>query len=418
MGLYSRPPPPAASQLGPNAAERRSQGAVAARFWVTMERGPGAGPHDDRMTQRKLFILLGVVLTGLALGLTALSSDSLAFSAQPQPHLRATPTEPVMSRADVAPAPQTGDFQKSSGPVVAAAQPRRESTAGWTSGVIRGDVQLAVSILDKLGSMTVIVEELRSGPARDGAAPRRIMQPVERGRGTPTFEVRNVPFSDYPYRVTLHAAGLNASARTLTVNADQPLHEDVLLAITPGAPYSVLLRDQDGNPHRDIDVSMRPHGLPYGRPPLAGKTDNFGSAVFASVLAGKYQLVATTQGQSFGDPEFVDVLPGKRNFGSKIQGQGHVMTIARGVQLEVEVGDGAYGIEGASVTMVRTDRRRLTELEATTNGIGRVQFPHLQPGTWQLTVEREHYQRVDRQFTLKPEMEPQFKRIKMTRSGY
>lgn len=370
------------------------------------------------MNQRKLFILLGLALAGLAVSLMALSSDSLAFGERPQPNLRATPTDPVASRAEITPAPQTGDFQKSSGPVVAVVQPRRENTKGWTSGVIRGDVQLAVSILDKLGAMTVIVEELRSGPSRDGAAPRRIMQPIERGRGTPTFEVRDVPFSDYPYRVTLHAAGLNASARTLTVNADQPLHDDVLLAITPGAPYSVLLRDQDGGPHRGIDVSMRPHGLPYGRPPLAGKSDNFGSVVFESVLAGKYQLVATVQGQSFGEPEFVDVLPGRRNFGSKIQGQGHVMTIARGVQLEIEVGDGAYGIEGAAITLVRTDRRRLTELEATTNGIGRAQFPHLQPGTWQLTVEREHYKRVDRQFTLKPDMEPQFKRIKMTRSGY
>ena len=94
------------------------------------------------------------------------------------------------------------------------------------------------------------------------------------------------------------------------------------------------------------------------------------------------------------------------------------MTVARGVQLEVEVGDGAYGIEGATVTLVRTDQRRLKQLKGTTNGIGRIRFPHLQPGKWQLTIERPHFQRVDRQLTLRADMEPQFKRIKMSRGGY
>jgi hypothetical protein len=265
--------------------------------------------------------------------------------------------------------------------------------------------------------MTVIVEELRSGFDRNGAQPKRIMQAVERGRGTPTFEVRDVPFSEHPYRVTLHAPGLNASARTLTVNEQNPLH-DVRIAITPGAPYSILLRDQDGGPHRDIDVLLRPQGLPHGRPRLAGKTDNFGSVVFESVLSGQYELVASLEGQTFGEPEIVTVAEGQRLVHGKIRGQGHVMTIARGVQLDIEVGDGAYGIEGAAVTLVRTDRRRLKEFEGTTDGLGRVRFPHLQPGQWQLTIERDHFHRVDRQFTLRPDMEPQLKRIKMARTGY
>ena len=371
------------------------------------------------MNQRNLSILLGTTCIGIAAGLMFLSQDTLATSSLSDlDYLQPTPTEPVASRKDMPAKPAEGAFSKSAGPVAVAETPRRRDTSGWTSGIIRGDVQLAVSILDKLGSMTVIVEELRTAGAANSAAPRRIMQAVERGRGTPTFEVRDVPFSEYPYRVTLHAAGLNTSARTLSVTKDQPLHDDVVLAVTPGAPYSVLLRDQDGKPHPDVDLLLRPHGLPHGRPRLAGKTDNFGSVVFESVLAGQYELSATLQGQSFGEPEIVAVLPGKRNFGAKIQGQGHRMTVARGVQLEVEVGDGAYGIEGATVTLVRTDQRRLKQLQGTTNGIGRIRFPHLQPGKWQLTIERPHFQRVDRQFTLRADMEPQFKRIKMSRSGY
>jgi hypothetical protein len=279
-------------------------------------------------------------------------------------------------------------------------------------------VQLAVSVLDRLTTITVIVEEMRSGFGHDGAAPRKIMQPVERGRGTPTFEVRDVPFSDYPYRVTLHTPGLNSSARTVSVTAQQPLHEDVVLAVTAGAPYSVLLRDQDGGAHRDVDLLLMPQGLPHGRPRLSGKTDSFGSVVFESVLAGQYELIATSEGQPFGEREVVTVQPGKRNFGRKIQGQGHVMTVARGVQLDLEVSDGAYGVEGAKVTLVRTDRRRLKELKATTDGLGRARFPHLPAGKWQVTVERAKFRRIDRQITLEADMGPQVQRLRMTRSGW
>ncbi|MEC8253369.1 MAG: carboxypeptidase-like regulatory domain-containing protein [Planctomycetota bacterium] len=372
----------------------------------------------DAMNHRNVLILLGTACICIAVGVTFFSRDTLA-SATPG-YIEAPEGAPQAARSgeEVAARPAEATFGGDPVPTVAVVAPEREDTAGWTSGVIRGDVQLAVSLLDKLGPMTVIVEELRSSFARDGIAPRRIMQRVERGRGTPTFEVRDVPFSDYPYRITLHTAGLNASARTLSVNEQQPLHEDVVLAVTPGAPYSVLLRDQDGGPHRDVDLVLRPVGMPHGRARLAGKTDNFGSVVFESVLAGQYELSATLQGQPFGAAEVVAVLPGKRSFGSKIQGQGHVMTVARGVQLDIEVGDGAYGIEGAEVTLIRTDRRRLQEFQATTDGIGRVRFPHLQPGQWQVTIEREHFRRVDRQITLKADMEPQFQRIKMSRSGF
>jgi len=371
------------------------------------------------MNHRNLSILIGTACLGIAAGIVFFTQDTLATSLPEQPEYLQAPevVEPVAQPSELVDvSPVGGGFHPSSGRGVVEA-PIRESTAGWTHGVIRGDVILAVSALDKLGTITVIVEELRSGFARSGEPSPRIMKQVERGRGTPTFEVRDVPFSEYPYRVTLHAPGLNSSARTLTINKDNALH-DIQLAITPGAPYSVLLRDQDGGAHRDIDLLLRPQGLPHGRPRLAGKTDNFGSVVFESVLAGQYELVATLQGQPFGEPEMVTVQEGRRNFGRKIQGQGHVMTISRGVQLDIEVGDGAYGIEGATVTLLRTDRRRLKELEATTDGLGRVRFPHLQPGQWQVTIERQHFQRVDRHITLRPDMEPQLKRIRMARRSF
>ncbi len=370
------------------------------------------------MHQRNVSILVGILCLGLAAGVVLFSQDTLATTYEDVPtYLKAPVEAPTAPAAALEAAPAEGTFQRSDQVAVASA-PQREDTSGWTSGIIRGDVQLAVSVLDKLTTMTVIVEEMRSSFGNDGQAPRRIMQPVERGRGTPTFEVRDVPFSDYPYRVTLHAPGLNTSARTLSVTETQPLHEDVVLAVTSGAPYSILLRDQDGGAHPDVDLLLMPQGLPHGRPRLAGKTDNFGSVVFESVLAGQYELIATMQGQPFGEREVVTVQPGKRNFGRKIQGQGHVMTIARGVQLDLEVGDGAYGIEGAKVTLVRTDRRRLKEFETTTDALGRARFPHLQAGKWQVTVERPKFRRVDRQITLQADTGPQLQRFVLKRSGW
>ena len=79
---------------------------------------------------------------------------------------------------------------------------------------------------------------------------------------------------------------------------------------------------------------------------------------------------------------------------------------------------GVVGIEGAKVTLVRTDRRRLKEFETTTDGLGRARFPHLQAGKWQVTVERPKFRRVDRQITLQADTGPQLQRFVLKRSGW
>jgi len=161
---------------------------------------------------------------------------------------------------------------------------------------------------------------------------------------------------------------------------------------------------------------MRPVGLPNGRPRLAGKTDNFGSVVFESVLAGNYELLATFEGQQFGEVETITVQPGTRNYGRKIQGQGHVMTIARGAQLDVRVHDiNGYGMEQCTITATATDRRKLTEQEGKTDNAGRLRFANLQPGTWQITVQCQGFQRVDQQITVQPNQEPMQREIRIVR---
>lgn len=393
-----------------------------------MERqgGPTARPRRANMHPRNLSILVGTLCLATAAGVTFWSQETFAVSVPPGVDATGpdtaseaansdAPAEPFASRAS------DGVFRPSDGAAVAVAAPaeRRTDTSGWTSGVVRGDIRLAVSVLDRLRSLTVIVEEARN--AFDNGQferPHRLMVPVEfdpkRATGTPTFEVRDVPFSAYPYVVTVHAPGLNGGRRTVVVDAEHPLVEDVVLTITPGAPFSVLLRDQDGGPHSGIDVAMLPVGEPLGRPAQRGTTDNFGSIVFESVLAGDYELTASDHGQPFGEPQRASVQPGNQAYTSKVQGQGHVMTIPRGVALQLNVHDGAgYGLGDATVTATATDRVRLTRLEARTDPIGRASFPHLQPGVWQVTIERSGFQRVDLQITLKADQGPESRDVKL-----
>lgn len=298
----------------------------------------------------------------------------------------------------------------------AKAEREQEDTSGWTAGVVRGDIQLAVSVLDKLGSIRVCVEEMRNAFSGSKYEPaKRLFAEVERGLGTPTFEVRDVPFSKYPYRVTVLASGLNGSKRTVSVTKAEPVH-DVLLAITPGAPFTILLRDQDQQAHRDIDLVMRPVGHPLGRPTLAGKSDNYGSVIFDSVLAGNYEVVATINAQAFGDPKQVTVQPGARNYGPKIQAQGHTMTIPRGMQLDVRVHDRfGYPLDDCTVTASRTDQHRPRDLEGVTRG-GQLRFEHLQPGTWQLTVQRDKFQRIDQQLHVRADQGSLTREIRLVRA--
>ena len=387
-----------------------------------VSRSRGAAPHFRRkqhMNTRKLSILIGTLCLGAAAGIAFFSQGVQAVEVPPGDYPSDINAEPAIASGNhLEPAPAEGSFQKSSGPVGFETSGRKqENTEGWTSGIIRGDVRLAVSVLDKLGSITVIVEEVRSafGNGGDQRPPARLYAQVNRGEGTPTFKVTDVPFSDYPYRVTLHASGLNGSQKMLAVTKDDPLH-DVVLSITPGAPFSILLRDQDSGFHTDIDVLMRPVGLPNGRQRLAGKSDNFGSVIFESVLAGNYQLVSTLENKPFGEPQTVTVLPGTRNYGRKIQGQGHVMVIPRGVRVDIRVHDrNGYGIEGATVTAVATERRTAPPVEGETDGIGQLRFNNLAPGRWQFTIKYQGFQRVDQQINLRKNQKPLQKDIRIVR---
>jgi hypothetical protein len=303
--------------------------------------------------------------------------------------------------------------------LIQAATTTREErdTSGWTNGVIRGDIQLSVAALDKIKSIQVIVEEARGEFDAGGNFRRRWQKvvPVERGVGTPTFEVTDVPFSDYPYQVIVYSPGLNGSRRMVSLSQQAPFVGDVVLAITPAAPFSILVRDQDNLPFTGVDVLLQPVGDPAGRPVQRGTSDNFGSLVLPSVLAGDYQLSVSEGGQLLTPTQTITVQPGA-SYRTAVQGQCHTVSAPRGVGVTFQVHDSSgYGIPEAKVSAICSDRVRLTTVETLTDGGGRATFSHLQPGRWQVTVEKDRFQRVDLMLTMQLGQPAETRNVKLIR---
>ena len=357
------------------------------------------------MRPRDLLTLCGILALGATFGIVTLGTDTHADELPPSTLPTSTATGPTTPTAPDA-AHAVGEVGKGA-PVEAAMvkdSPERIDTSGWTTGTVRGDVQIAVSVLERITTISICVEEMRnaidpvSGSFRH---PNKYIVPVKMGIGTPTFEVTGIAFSEYPYSVFLYAPGLDGGRKTVVIDKKTPLHNDLVLPIMPGSPFSVLLRDQDQNPYPNIDVRLIAVGDRSGRQDHMKVTDNFGSAVFDSVLSGDYQVVTGQKGMPLAEPDMVTVQQASRMYGPKVRGQGYVVTVPRGMPLQFSVGYRGYGIADAKIKMQASDKIKLTVLEAVTDFSGRADFPHLTPGIWQIDVTKDNYQITTKQITIK-----------------
>ena len=376
------------------------------------------------MRTRDLAILCGSLCLCAAAGIAFLSQDTYAVELLPPGASQnvapaAGPSEATPMAPELPAPAANGDLVPAAAPVVATVGSDKVlqlDTSDWTKGIIRGDIQLSTAVLDRITSITVVVEEARSSIRRDNTFDRahKLVVPVKLGVGTPVFEVADVPFSDYPYVVSVHAPGLNGGRSTVSIDRDHPIVTDIVLRITPGTPYSVLVRDQESTPYGRVDLSMQPVGEPLGRPGYKGTTDNFGSFVFDDVLAGDYQLVASATGQPLAPAHTVNVMPGTYNASRAVLGQNYTLTIPRGIPVRIAVHDpNGYPIPDAKVTATASDRIRLTEVALTTDYGGFADFSHLQAGVWAIVVEKEGCQRVDFQLHLKAGQEPVQRSVKL-----
>lgn len=358
------------------------------------------------MRPRDLTVLLAALGLATAAGVMLLSKDTLAEALPPAPApTPEAPPTPTAMAIEASHRIAADDGAIVIAPAIADAGRREVDTAGWTKGVLRGDIELAVNAIDKIQDLMIYVEEQRNPARPDGSvhAPYSSVTKIDFDRtSTPTFEVRDVPFSDYPYKVTVYSPGLNGGSRTVTVDAEHALTDDIVLSVTCGGPFTLLLRDQDGNPYSQLDVRIAPVGEPLGRPRLDATSDGYGSAVFESVLGGDYQVMVLQNGQPLGELQTITVQSGVRLYQNRIQGQGQTLTIPRGMPLEVRVHDAlGYGIPDARIRIQASDRLRLTQFEQTSDADGRVRFPYLTPGVWQIDVTKDRYQTRAKQITVK-----------------
>ena len=272
---------------------------------------------------------------------------------------------------------------------------RGRDTTGWTSGVIAGDIPLTPNIVQQIQSISVVVDELKNLRAAS-TPPFRKVVPVILGQGTPTFEVHDVPFSDYGYVVRVHSPGLNGGQSTVSITQDHPFVNDV-------KPYSVLLRDQDRAPLAMTEVRLVPHLEPRGRPTFFGSSDNYGSVVFENVLEGLYHAHVGPQAQPLMEPVELNVQPGSfLRQGSVVMPQGTTIVVPRGLPLQTTVVQaGGWPLPGALVQVRATDRRHVVELEDVTDVRGQVHFPNILPGQWEIEVSKPDFERRLAQFEVK-----------------
>jgi hypothetical protein len=360
------------------------------------------------MRSRDSVLLIGLALLATSLGYALLAPDSAAEEVRlPDLGPAATAAPDAAPDAERSPVAVDGGTVarsdvRAADPVYSAEQ-HGPDTTGWTSGVIAGDIELIASVVDRIESIQIVVDEQRTF-TDDAVRPFRRIVPVQLGIGTPTYEVRDVPFSSYGYVVRVHSPGLNGSQQSVTIDEQHPYRGDVNLRISPGVPFSLLLRDQDRNPVPPTNVRLVPVGEPLGRSLHDGHSDNLGNVVFEQVLAGDYRVLIGPPGQPLIEPPIVTVQTTGRTYRDNVvQPQGQTIVVPRGMPLTVVVTDTGlgYGVEGAEVRAQAIDRTQLLVLDGKTDYHGRVTFPRLVDGIWEVVVVKEGFQRRSRQLTIK-----------------
>ena len=309
--------------------------------------------------------------------------------------------EPVGSAVPLDPAEAVAQTAVMTAPIVPVTE-RRMDTSGMTSGLIQGDVALDPEVVQRIQSITVLVQELAT--TDPDAQPFSHSEKVIYERRTPTFAIHGIPFSNNGYSVRVFSPGLNGSEQIVAVTEMSPI-ADALLQLSPPVPFTVRLRNQDRYNVINTKVIMRPVDQPLGRPWLNGETDNFGSLLFEEVLAGDYLIF-------IGDinnpvvpavrvtvrPPGLTIQPEPAFVGNQsVKHQLTWITVPEGKALIVSVtGPAGYGLRGAKLTILATTSMRYQPYEGVTDYNGRYVFPHLPAGRYELTAVLEKHQRWTR----------------------
>lgn len=331
-------------------------------------------------SQEALFAAGAAVLIGLSAALLMVSGSSVSEA-------KVVDAKEPVATAATPPAPEEPAPRGVNLPITVRNVHDPLHTSGWTSGTVLGDIWLAASVVPRLQSISVSVQELRAPVQGESKPPFSRVVPVPVGAGTPTFTIRDVPFSEHGFLVRANSPGLNGGQQVVQIDEKHPCAE-VRLIISPGVACSVLLRDQDQGPVIGTEVTLFPRDP--GRQIHKGKTDNFGSTVLQDVLAGDYVVYAGPVAMPLCEPVELTVQPGT----GSIRSQGVTVVVPRGKPVVVAVNDVMdHGIAEAQVKVLATDKSKLSQLEAQTDYSGKATFPWLAPGRYQIDVFKPDFER-------------------------
>ena len=361
---------------------------------------PSSSPIPIPLNLRdSILVFGGVALAGALVWMFTMGSTGVA-GGNPVPAMERVPPSPDVPRDNQSLLPLEG--QAPGSPMVGEVEKRRPDSLGMTSGLIRGDIALSPEVVQRITSIAVVVQELA---ASDGAGqPFSRTKKVTMGRGTPTFEIGNIPFSRNGFSVRVLSPGLNGSEQIVGLTETDPI-ADVVLGISSPVTFSVLLRDQFQGWVTSTKVIMQPVDLPLRRDWLNGETDNVGSVLFEEVLAGDYMVFVDNISSPLVEPVRVTVQPPGTTFqpevayvrGQPVKNQFTSITVPLGQALNVSVtGPAGYGLKDAKLSMLSTSSVRYQPYEGITDYNGRHVFPHLPPGEYQRDVELTGHQRWSR----------------------
>jgi len=291
-------------------------------------------------------------------------------------------------------------------------------------GTISGGIRISTKLIDSLKSYKVIVHETVNTNARkpDDPAPFYKYQTfrVDWSKGTPFFDMPQIPFSDHAYRVTVAAEGMNGSSAYINLTSQHPRGKNgpIELALTPGTIYSVILRDQRQNPRAGMTIHLVPTGDSLTkRKRHHGETNNFGNIVFEGVERGDYTLTVGTIGAPSAPPEVVTVHPSAVSFSNgrpKVQGKTVIVPEGKNVTIEVWSRHG-IPLDNVNLRAWQLEIQRYYDFKGKTDRAGRTVFENVPYGKYQISVDSPSHGRRDRKFDVVKGPEPALVTIRMPR---
>jgi len=292
---------------------------------------------------------------------------------------------------------------------------------GSDMGLISGRIAVSTRVVDRLSGYQIIVQEdINPNALEEGAVifTRKKGFNANLSRGTPFFDIDKIPFSSHPYLVTVVAPGMNGSSDRVYVTAKKPHgSKEVQLALTPGAIYSVMLRDQRRVPRRDLNVRLVPVGASLVRRDIRfGTTNEHGNVIFENVLRGDYDIVVGPINAPMAPPERKTVYAATAIFAPKPQPQGTTVIVPDGHDVTVEVASrwGSY-VAKAELKAWQLDVKRYFEFKGTTDDAGRVVFRNMPYGRYQISATTPHNGRRDVRFEVAKDAAPPRVLVKMPR---